>query len=74
MVRVKSAIELRPSWFRHPIWRWRLRHLARDIQAQAELEQRRRVAGDPVQRILDDIAIAEEHAILNGTQPMEQPR
>lgn len=38
-----SVIELRPSWWRHPILRWKLRHLLPDMEAFVDDELRKRL-------------------------------
>lgn len=59
---LKSVIELRPSWWRHPIRRWKLRHLLPDMEASER--ESRELLGDEryeaFQRRMDD-------AFLNGT-------
>jgi hypothetical protein len=59
---MKSVIELRPSWWRHPIRRWKLRHLLPDME-EAE-HQAREMLGDEV---YDEFQHRMDDAFLNGT-------
>lgn len=58
---IPAIIELRPSWWRHPIRRWKLRHLLPDMEA-SERHSRELLGG-----FVDELRRREEEAFLNGT-------
>lgn len=57
-----AIIELRPSWWRHPIRRWKLRHLLPDMEAsEREMDE---LVSDEMREAFNRRM---EDAFINGT-------